>query len=181
MLRIGQSDDGGRKIHYNRDVRPILSENCFRCHGHEPKQRQSDLRLDVRKDAVDYGAIKPHSPEESLLVQRIESADPDFMMPPPESNKKLSADEKVILRQWIADGAEYQGHWAYEPLVRPAPANDNEPGATAIDALIDQELYRVGIERCRTGGLADVAASTLSGSCWTASSGIVGTPRPRSK
>ena len=94
------------EIQFNRDVRPILSENCFVCHGHDKNQRKAKLRLDVRDVAIERGAIVPGKPEESKLVEHIFSSDPDEIMPPPKSNKKLTAVQKEVLKKWIAAGAE---------------------------------------------------------------------------
>jgi hypothetical protein len=108
-------------LQYNRDVRPILSENCFHCHGADAGQRQAELRLDVRESAIDAGAIMPSSPATSPLVERITSADPDVKMPPPDSHRQLSAEQIAILERWIAEGAEYEPHWAFQPIERPEP------------------------------------------------------------
>src|SRR5688500_13392967 len=79
------------KLQYNRDIRPILAENCFACHGPDSAARKSDLRLDLRAAAVEYGAIVPSKSSESLLVERIASSDPETVMPPPATKKQLSA------------------------------------------------------------------------------------------
>src|SRR4051812_49290961 len=98
-------------VHFNRDVRPILSENCFACHGHDKNQRKAKLRLDVREVALERGAIVPGKPGESKLVEHIFATDPDEIMPPPKSHKTLSSAQKEILKQWVASGAEYEPHW----------------------------------------------------------------------
>src|SRR5687768_18212885 len=89
------------KLQYNRDVRPILAENCFACHGPDSAARKADLRLDQRQVAVDATAIVPGKPDESELLRRVLSIDADEMMPPPKSNKKLTAAQKETLRQWL--------------------------------------------------------------------------------
>ncbi len=123
-------------IQFNRDVRPILSQACFRCHGFDAKTREADLRLDKPEDALAHrdgkAAIKPGNLEESLVWQRILSSDPDLVMPPPSANRQLTADEKKILEKWIQQGATYQQHWAFEPLPK---------GEQSLD--IDGELNRV--------------------------------------
>jgi hypothetical protein len=123
-------------IQFNRDVRPILSQACFRCHGFDAKTREADLRLDKPEDALAHrdgkAAIKPGNLEESLVWQRIHSSDPDLVMPPPSANRQLTADEKKILEKWIQQGATYQQHWAFEPLPK---------GEQSLD--IDGELNRV--------------------------------------
>jgi hypothetical protein len=128
-------------VSFNRDIRPILSDNCFFCHGPDAGHRQADLRLDVRDDAVAAGAIVPGKPAESTLVSRINTADADELMPPPESHKKLDAKQKELLTQWIAQGAEYQKHWAYEkPVKAEVPA-----GANGVDHLVRKRLADVGL------------------------------------
>lgn len=130
------------RIQFNRDVRPILSDACFHCHGPDKNTRESGLRLDVREDALRKGelgglAIVPGNPERSDLVRRILSDDEDEQMPPPDAHKVLSAAQKETLKQWIAQGAEYQIHWAYLPIQRPVvPA----PGGHPVDAFIRQRL-----------------------------------------
>src|SRR5262245_42635565 len=89
------------------DVRPILAKNCFSCHGPDEAHRQADLRLDERTAAIDSGAIVPGSPNESELVRRITSDDPEERMPPPKSGRHLTDFEIELLRSWIADGAKY--------------------------------------------------------------------------
>jgi hypothetical protein len=105
---------------FNRDVRPLLSQKCFKCHGPDDSRRESGVRLDGRDTAIGTGdsglkIIVPGRPDDSELVRRIEAADPDMVMPPPSSNLELSAAEKQTLRRWIAAGAEYQPHWAFVP------------------------------------------------------------------
>jgi hypothetical protein len=110
----------GPPIDFNRDIRPILSENCFYCHGQDPNKRQGDLRLDERKAAVDAGAIVPKDVSASELIKRINAAEANELMPPPKSNRRLSAEQKKLIERWIAEGAEYKTHWAFVPPVRPS-------------------------------------------------------------
>jgi hypothetical protein len=107
-------------IHFNRDIRPILSENCFYCHGQDSNKRQADLRLDQRDAAVKSGAIVPGDVSKSSLLTRIHSEDPELLMPPAKSNRRLTAEQKQTLKQWIAEGANYEVHWAFAAPVRPA-------------------------------------------------------------
>jgi hypothetical protein len=130
------------KIEFNRDIRPILSDNCFFCHGPDKKQRQADLRLDERESALAAGAIVSGKPEMSDLVKRILSTDPDEVMPPADSPKKLTANQKELLRRWIAEGAEYQGHWAYVRPTKPSTA----VGKHAIDEFVEKRLSTVGLK-----------------------------------
>jgi len=108
-------------LRYNRDIRPILSDYCFACHGPDKNHREADLRLDVREAAIEMKAIIPGKPEESSILERIHSHDEDDIMPPPESKKTLTDEQKQKLAEWIEQGAEYEPHWSYTPLVRPAP------------------------------------------------------------
>ena len=133
---------GPAAVEFNRDIRPILSDNCFSCHGPDSSHRQADLRLDLRDDAVAAGAIVPGKSAESTLVTRINVTDPDEIMPPPESHKKLDAKQKELLTRWIEQGAEYQKHWAYEPPVKAAvPA-----GTNGIDHLVHKRLSALGLK-----------------------------------
>jgi hypothetical protein len=108
-------------LDFNRDIRPILSENCLYCHGQDPAKREADLRLDDREAAIAAEAIVPGDPGASAMLERIHSTDPDVLMPPPDSNRRLSADQKQLLDRWIRQGAEYEPHWAFVPPVRPVP------------------------------------------------------------
>ncbi len=125
-------------VEYNRDIRPILSDHCFLCHGPDRNTRKAKLRLDLRDEALQHGAFVPGKPEVSELVKRVFSADADEMMPPPAAHKPLSTAQKEILQRWIAEGAEYQPHWAYLKPSRPGiPAVKNRQAvANAIDALL---------------------------------------------
>ncbi len=141
LARGAKSEDRPDAIDFNRDIRPILSENCYQCHGLDKKERKADLRLDDRDSAVELKTIVPGNPEESELVARIFSEEPDEVMPPPKSRKSLTLDQRQKLKQWIAEGAVYKGHWAYEVPVRPkAPA-----GPQGIDTLIEQRLSKLGL------------------------------------
>jgi len=121
------------KIKFNRDIQPILSENCTFCHGPDKKHREADLRLDVREAAIEAGAIVPGDPSKSELIARIFTTDADDLMPPPDSHKVLKPEQKELLKRWIEQGAEYEAHWAYTPLVKPTlPGKDANP----IDAFI---------------------------------------------
>jgi hypothetical protein len=129
-------------VSFNRDIRPILSDNCFYCHGPDASHRQADLRLDIRDDAVAAGAIVPGKPAESTLVSRINATDSGELMPPPESHKKLDAKQKELLGRWIDEGAEYQKHWAYEQPVKVAvPA-----GTNGVDHLVRKRLAEIGLK-----------------------------------
>ena len=107
------------EIDFNRDVRPILSDRCFLCHGPDPANRQADLRLDDRSSAVASGTIVPGDSAASELFARISQSDPALLMPPPDSGKALTAEQIEVLRRWIDAGAPFAEHWAFLPPERP--------------------------------------------------------------
>ncbi|MBM81803.1 MAG: hypothetical protein CMJ78_14595 [Planctomycetaceae bacterium] len=133
---------------YNRDVRPILAEHCWQCHGPDKEARQAGLRLDIGEHALkkaDSGkhAISPGSVERSELVRRITSRDGDVQMPPADFGKPLSAKQIASLKRWIAQGAKYEQHWSFQPIERPTPPSSR--GANnAIDAFVGEHLQRQG-------------------------------------
>ena len=115
------------EVSYNQDIRPILAENCFYCHGQDPNKRKADLRLDLRDAAVEFGAFVPGKPDESELVGRLFSHEADELMPPAKSNRKLSDKQKSLLKQWIAEGAKYEKHWTFTaPVKAPLPEVKNQ-------------------------------------------------------
>jgi hypothetical protein len=129
-------------VSYNRDIRPVLSDKCFRCHGPDPGARKAKLRLDVRESAVEKKAIVPGRPEESELIRRITSNRADHVMPPPETHKRVMPSEAARLHSWIAEGAKYERHWAYIPPVKAGvPA-----GTNAIDYLVQTRLATLGLK-----------------------------------
>ena len=129
------------QVTYNQDIRPILSDNCFYCHGPDHNKRKGKLRLDIRDEAI-RKAIVPGKPEESELIKRINSSDPDELMPPGESHKTLTSEQKDLLKRWIAAGAKYEGHWAYQlPVKTQTPANQN-----GIDFLVRAKLKKEGLQ-----------------------------------
>jgi hypothetical protein len=125
---------------FNRDIKPILSENCYFCHGPDAGKRKAKLRLDTFKGATGERdgvmAIVPGKPDESELMARILSADPDEVMPPPKAKLKLSEREKKLLSQWITSGAEYQRHWSLETPKKPRVTETKHP----IDELVAKHL-----------------------------------------
>jgi len=140
-LGAGGAATAADDIQFNRDIRPILSENCFACHGPDVKQRQADVRLDLRDETTAHVVATTAGAEESEFVKRILSGDPDQVMPPPDSHKTLTPQQKELLTRWIAEGAEYQGHWAYERPQRPeVPA-----GVHPVDYLIGRKLEQRGL------------------------------------
>jgi hypothetical protein len=141
--------DGNGPV-FNRDIRPILSDKCFKCHGPDSMARKADLRLDRRDEAIKAGVIVPGKPEDSPLIERIFSDDPQEMMPPPNSGKTLTREQKELLRKWIASGAEYQSHWSLIPVPKqvavPAPADRAKWVRNPIDAFVFDRLAPAGIE-----------------------------------
>jgi hypothetical protein len=143
LALLGLTLPSAAKVDYNEDVRPILSENCFYCHGPDGNKRKAKLRLDVRADALAHKAFVPGNPEASDLIQRLSSTDSDEVMPPPDSHRTITPAQKEILKRWIAEGAEYKEHWAYVTPVRPAlPANGEK---NPVDAFIVEKLAKVGL------------------------------------
>ena len=114
------------RVNFQRDVRPILSDNCFLCHGPDASTRKANLRLDLHEDALtsrrNGAPIVPGKPEESLLYKKITEADPARRMPPLSSHKTLSDAQKATLRLWIEQGAEWKQHWAFVAPVRSGSA-----------------------------------------------------------
>lgn len=138
--------EGADALSFNRDIRPILSEKCFACHGMDEESREGKLRLDTpegafRKKRRGKSALVPGKPDESESWLRIISDDEEEVMPPPDSHKTLNDDEKTLIRQWIEEGASYQKHWAFEAPVMPVvPAGDG----SEIDRFVESELKKVG-------------------------------------
>lgn len=135
-----------QRVEFNRDIRPILSDNCFYCHGFDEAHREAGLRLDTFEGATEFDAIVPGDPEESELIRRILSDDPDETMPPPDSEKTLSTEQRELVARWIEQGAEYQEHWAWKPLRRPpvpGPATNTLPDA--VDAFLQHGWAENGL------------------------------------
>lgn len=140
------------KVEFNRDIRPILSDNCFFCHGPDAADRKAGLRLDMEADAFadlgGYAAIVKGDAEASELVARIFDHDPDSIMPPPESSRRLTAEQKELLKRWVEEGAEWQQHWAFEkPVERelPKPSQEDWP-VNGIDHFVLETLDEKGFE-----------------------------------
>jgi len=142
LLPIAESSDSSKNaqaavdqiedIEFNRHIRPILSNNCFFCHGPDKEKREGDLRLDIREDAIEAFAFVPGNTEDGELLHRIFSDDPNEVMPEPKSNKLLTETEKLLLKRWIAEGAVYESHWSYNPVKRPTQ--------NGIDEIVSQRL-----------------------------------------
>jgi len=144
------------KVTFNKNIRPIFSRICFTCHGPDAAHNPSKLRLDVRElalspleDHPDLVAIKPFKPEESEVVRRTQSEDPNVEMPPPDFKHRLTGREKKLLEKWIAQGAEYQQHWAFMPVSRPKVPATSDESHNAIDQFVDKELAARGLHRSK--------------------------------
>jgi hypothetical protein len=139
-------------IDFNRQVRPILSDYCFACHGPDAEQRQGDLRLDERAAALEdrggYRAIVPGEPHQSEILRRISADDDDQRMPPADTGRQLTDAQREILTKWIEQGAEYQQHWAFEPLrvVPPPPVDPPDAAHNAIDHFVLKRLEQAELQ-----------------------------------
>lgn len=152
-----------QKIIFDRDIRPILSDRCFKCHGFDEKKRESGLRLDLKTGAFDplpkhkdKRAFVPGHPEQSYAYQRMLSKDPHEMMPPPNSHLSITDHEREMVKLWIEQGAKWQDHWAFEKPVRPEPpaVRDKSWVRNPIDNFI---LARLDEEGLKPSGEADRA------------------------
>ena len=148
----GVLKSGPSQVDFNRDVRPILAENCFKCHGPDDEARKAKLRLDLRAEALKpaksgESAIVPGAPGKSQMMARITAADLDERMPPLKSGKKLNTGQIELLRKWIAQGAPYATHWAYAKPFRPAlpEVRDKRWSRNAVDRFIFARLKNEGL------------------------------------
>lgn len=137
-----------RKLEYNRDIRPIISEHCFACHGPDSAARKGRLRLDLREDALEREAFEPGKPDESKMIQRMLLPDSDkAKMPPVSSHKVVKPEQIAILKQWIAQGAEYQPHWSFITPKPPAipVVKDASRVRNTIDLFVIAQLEKRGL------------------------------------
>ncbi|MDB6073855.1 MAG: Planctomycete cytochrome [Verrucomicrobiaceae bacterium] len=176
LLAVASNAFGG-KIDFQQDVRPILSDRCFKCHGPDVDKRKAGLRLDVREDSLKPAksgehAVVPGKPDASELIARIFSADEKEIMPPPEMKKPLSEEQKVILKRWIAEGAEYQPHWAYVKPVTPysPPVKQTAWVRNPIDAFV--------LAKLEASGMRPAAPATLQALARRAALDLTGLPPP---
>ncbi|MFN8002949.1 MAG: DUF1549 domain-containing protein, partial [Acidobacteriota bacterium] len=151
MLRARAENDAG--VSFNRDIRPIFSDTCFRCHGPDRNARKAGLRLDVREEALrktKSGVIPivPGKPEDSEIVRRIFATESYEVMPPPDAHKVLTAQQKELIKRWVTEGAKYEGHWAYQAIRRPSVpelAAGKSTVRNPIDAFIQARLAKEGL------------------------------------
>lgn len=138
-------------VDFNREIRPILSANCYACHGPDEAERKSDLRLDTKEGALadlgGHAAIVPGKPADSELLRRVSSTDPDQVMPPADSVKKLTAQQIELLGRWVVEGAAWQDHWAYVKPARPVVpmAGAAAGAANTIDLFVRTKLVEMGL------------------------------------
>ena len=135
-------------LSYNKDVRPLLVEHCFSCHGADSASRKAGLRLDQRDAAIEFGALVPGDPDSSTFLDRVYSDDPEEVMPPPASKKPLNEEQKAILTRWVKEGAEYEPHWSFIAPKRP------EPPAVTQEAWVRNPIDRFVLKRLEAEGLA---------------------------
>jgi hypothetical protein len=152
---VAFSADADDRVSFNRDVRPILSDHCFACHGFDEKKREADLRLDTAEGATadlgGYQAIAAGSLSDSEVWNRIVTDDEDMLMPPAEFNKPLTEEEKGIVRRWIEQGAVYQQHWSFVAPQRP-PVPKVADVTHPIDAFLQSRLQQQGLESAGEAG-----------------------------
>ena len=151
-------------VDFSREILPILSDHCFHCHGPSETGRKAGLRLDLREEAVrsnkkGRAAVVPGKPEASELVRRLDLDDPDEIMPPPETHKPLSKARKDTLKRWVAEGAPWGKHWAFEPVrLPPVPTpRATGPALNDIDRFVLQRLEAEGLKPSQPAALNDLA------------------------
>src|SRR5215211_3267831 len=137
LLATAASAFGAEAVDYSRDVLPILSANCFPCHGRDASTREARLRLDVRENATTdrqgLVPVKPGKPESSEVIARITSRDEEERMPPADKGRALHPEEIDVIRRWISEGATYREHWAFQPVTRPSPPRSSAAAAAGWD------------------------------------------------
>ena len=155
-----QAADGAlpNVVEFNRDIRPILSDNCFFCHGPDKNKRKADLRLDTQEGLTgkpgELGTVTPGKPDDSELFRRITSTDPEQKMPPAESGKSLTPRNIALLKKWIEQGAKFEGHWAFLPINRSAESREPKAesrdtvfqSAQAIDGFVRETLAKQNLK-----------------------------------
>jgi hypothetical protein len=142
LLGNASAAEAIERVDFNRQVLPILSDACFRCHGPDEQARKAKLRLDTREGLFrtrnDVTVVAPGKPDESELVLRITSVDEEEMMPPRDAKRRLSPDEIALLKRWVAEGAPWAGHWAFEPVIGRRVIGNHSSSLTTRSPLTDQ-------------------------------------------
>lgn len=148
LLVVSPAISAEETVKYNRDIRPILAENCFSCHGPDSASREADLRLDERDAAIELGALVPGEPDESELVLRLFTDDQETLMPPPETKKFLTDEEKQLLKRWVQQGGEYERHWSLiPPAIVDIPSSPKDGWAkNTIDQFVLAQLNVVQLK-----------------------------------
>ncbi|MCA9118761.1 MAG: PSD1 domain-containing protein [Planctomycetaceae bacterium] len=156
LVLLSHLASAAEEIDFARDIRPLLSDNCYHCHGPDEKTREADLRLDTKEglfqNTGELAIVLPHEPQASELIRRIVTNDPDERMPPPDSQRTLTSQQIELLRRWVESGASWEGHWSFQPLLRPSvptmkvvEAGTKDQGHE-IDRFIRAKLLREGLE-----------------------------------
>jgi len=147
---LGSASESRASLLFNRDVRPLLAEACFHCHGPDPGTRKADLRLDTEAGLFsgESPTVVKGEPMKSELYLRLISEDEDEIMPPPEAHKTLNPEQIALVKSWIEQGAPWQAHWSLIPPVRPAvpEPKDKAWGKNAIDQFVLVELEKLGLQ-----------------------------------
>lgn len=148
VLALTSAAADERPVQFNRDIRPILTDRCFACHGPDAETVEGGLRLDLRDEAIDALAITPGQADESEAMRRILSDDEDEVMPPGHLHKPLDQRQIDLIRRWIDEGAEYQPHWAYTPMKRPVVPTEGDSAwiMNDIDAFVDRRFREEEIQ-----------------------------------
>src|SRR6516162_6831510 len=154
MIRnVSGAEPAKARVDFNRDIRPILSDVCFQCHGPDKNQRKADLRLDVQedvyKDRGGYALVKPGKLDDSEPYARLVDADEKQRMPPPNALRQLTKPEIELFKRWIEQGGEWQGHWAY---IR--PGHTAVPQVASDSGFIRNEIDKFILKKLREKGLA---------------------------
>ena len=138
-------------IDFSRDIRPILADTCYQCHGPDEQTRETDFRLDLQDDVLkDHGSgplVIPGKPQESVLLQRLLTTNVEQRMPPVDADRQLSSDQIELIRKWIEQGAHWKQHWAFAPIKKtPLPIADSWI-ENAIDAFTLSAMHEHGLDR----------------------------------
>ncbi|HCS54861.1 MAG TPA: hypothetical protein DIW81_25295, partial [Planctomycetaceae bacterium] len=139
------------QIDFNQQIRPLLSDRCFACHGPDEEHREGGFRLDVQESAFGHGdseetILVPGHPEKSLLIERITSEDSSLRMPPQHAKAQLSDQQIELIRKWVAQGANWEGHWSYQPIVRPEVPAYPDKNLSPIDAFVLKRLEKENLQ-----------------------------------